>query len=298
MPGSTAAARAFARVRPDSVAVAASWRRKAARYRRDGYMVAPRLFDRDRIAALRAEITAIGCGERGAVRGLPTDAATLGADQVLHRYLCVHHPHKISAVMQAALTHAGVVAALGAAVGPNVKCMQSMLFIKGPGKPGQEWHQDEFFIPTRDRSLCGVWIALDDATTLNGCLWVLPGSHRPGVLYPTRTIADPRFDGSPVAFDFPWPESEARPVEIGAGGVVFFNGYLLHRSLPNTTPDRFRRALVFHCMSAESLLPWDDEGRLPATDDMRDVVLVRGVDPYARKGTGEVLVPYLRETSY
>ena len=261
-------------------------------------MVAPRLFDRDGIAALRAEITAIGRGERGAVRGLPTDAATLGADQVLHRYLCVHHPHKISAVMLAALTQAGVVAALGAVVGPNVKCMQSMLFIKGPGKPGQAWHQDEFFIPTRDRSLCGVWIALDDATTLNGCLWVLPGSHRPRVLYPTRTIADPRFDGSPVAFDFPWPESEARPLEVGAGGVVFFNGYLLHRSLPNTTPDQFRRALVFHCMSAESLLPWDDEGRLPATDDMRDVVLVRGVDPYAYKGTREVLVPYLRETSY
>ncbi len=281
---------------PDDPALV-HWRRKAARYRRDGYMVAPRLFDRSRVTALRDEVTAIGRGERGAVRGLSDGAAELDAAQVLHRYLCIHHPHKISGAMREALFHPGVVAALGAAIGPNVKCMQSMLFIKGPGKPGQAWHQDEFFIPTRDRSLCGVWIALDDATIANGCLWVLPGSQQPGVLYPTRPISDSRFDGSPAAGDFPWPESAAMPVEIAAGGAVFFNGYLLHQSLPNATSDSFRRALVFHCMSAESLLPWDDEGRMPHTDDMRDVFMVRGVDPYARKGTREVLVPYLREAS-
>lgn len=48
--------------------------------------------------------------------------------------------------------------------------MQTMLFVKPPGFPGQAWHQDENFIPTRDRSLCGGWIALDDATIENGCL--------------------------------------------------------------------------------------------------------------------------------
>ena len=85
------------------------------------------------------------------------------------------------------------------------------------------------------------------------------------------------------------------PLEIAAGGIVAFNGYLLHMSLPNTTTGQFRRALVNHYMSAESLLPWDDEGRLPRTDDMRDIVLVSGVDPYAWKGTAEVTVPYLRE---
>ena len=62
-----------------------------------------------------------------------------------------------------------------------------MLFIKSEGKPGQAWHQDEFFIPTRDRSLTAVWIALDDATVENGCLWVLPGSHRP-----RHYLPDPR----------------------------------------------------------------------------------------------------------
>jgi ectoine hydroxylase-related dioxygenase (phytanoyl-CoA dioxygenase family) len=50
-------------------------------------------------------------------------------------------------------------------IGPNVKMMQSMLFIKASGQPGQAWHQDEAHIPTRDRSLTAAWLALDDATT-------------------------------------------------------------------------------------------------------------------------------------
>lgn len=298
MWGLMTASQAFGTREPEIDPAAARWRRKSAQYRRDGFIVLPKLFDRKEVAALCAEVTAIGRGERGTVRGLSRDSASLSAEEVRTRYLCIHHPHKISERMRGALFQPEVLAALEAVIGPNVKCMQSMLFIKGPGKPGQAWHQDEFFIPTRDRSLCGVWIALDDATIANGCLWVLPGSQRPGILYPTHQISDPGFDGSPAAYGFPWEEADARPVEIEAGGVVLFNGYLLHQSLQNKTTDCFRRALVFHCMSAESLLPWDDEGRMPHTEDMRDVFLVRGADPYAHKGTQEVLVPYLREASY
>src|SRR5437762_1510431 len=66
----------------------------------------------------------------------------------------------------------------------SVKAMQSMFFTKPPGYPGQAWHQDEIYIPTRDRTLCGAWVALDDATIENGCLYVIPKSHRSGYLYP------------------------------------------------------------------------------------------------------------------
>ena len=147
---------------------------------------------------------------------------------------------------------------LTSVIGPNVKAMQSMLFVKSEGKPGQPWHQDEYFIPTRDRSLTAVWIALDDATIENGCLWVLPGSHRRGVLYPDREQDDPGFDCSIEAYDFPYRDSDAVPVEIPAGSAVIFNGYLLHRSLQNSGRHGFRRALAHHYMSAESLLPWMD----------------------------------------
>lgn len=181
-------------------------------------------------------------------------------------------------------------------IGPNVKCMQSMLFMKSEGKPGQAWHQDEFFIPTRDRSLTATWIALDDATVENGCLWVLPGSHERGVIYPDRDQDDDRFDCTVELHDFPYRDEDAVPVEVPAGAAVIFNGYLLHRSLPNTGRHGFRRALASHYMSAESLLPWHrvPEDSHVAKWDYRDIVLVAGADPYAYKGTVDVARPYVR----
>jgi len=47
-------------------------------------------------------------------------------------------------------------------------------------------------------------------------------------------------------------------------------------------------------MSADSMLPWDQDGKLAATEDLRDVVLVSGSDPYRWKGTIEANKPYLR----
>ena len=55
--------------------------------------------------------------------------------------------------------------------------------------------------------------------------------------------------------DFPYTDEDGVMVPAKAGTVVFFNGYLLHRSLPNYAALGFRRSLVHHYMSAESLLP-------------------------------------------
>ena len=266
------------------------------RYDRDGYLVLTDALSAAEVQALRAEAVRICRGELGAVDGVQPAAAGEPDEAVVRRYLCVHFPHKLSARMAGALAHPVVVDALTRLIGPNVKAMQSMLFIKSEGKPGQAWHQDELFIPTRDRSLTAAWIALDDATVDNGCLWVLPGSHRRGVLYPDRDHHDPRFDCEVEAYDFPYRDDDAVAVEVPAGSVVVFNGYLLHRSLPNTRRHGLRRALVNHYMRAESLLPWflPPAGTTMGRADHRDVVLVAGTDPYAHKGTVGVMRPHVR----
>jgi phytanoyl-CoA hydroxylase len=255
--------------------------------REQGYGVLAGGLSADEVAELNAEALRL-CRD---VIGEPSSEA-----DALRRYLCVHHPHKVSAVMRRALAHPKIVDVLTGVIGPNVKAMQSMLFIKSEGKPGQAWHQDEFFIPTRDRSLTAAWIALDDATVDNGCLWVLPGSHARGVIYPDREHDDERFDCTIEAYDFPYRDSDAVPVEVPAGAVVFFNGYLLHRSLPNTSARGLRRALVDHYMSAESLLPWrpPEAGEHMAKVDDRDIVLVAGEDPYAWKGLEDRHRTYVR----
>ena len=268
--------------------------RNAALYREEGYCVAPRVLPRAEIEALLEEAMRLCRDEAAKLAG---SEVAVGTDDMA-RFLAIHFPHKISELMRHTLGHPRIIEVLSRVIGPNIKCMQSMLFIKHAGKPGQAWHQDEDFIPTRDRSLGAAWIALDDATVDNGCLWVIPGSHRPGILWPLKAHDNPEYDVTPGSVEFPYRDEEAIPVEVPAGSIVFFHGYLLHKSLKNRRSAGFRRALVNHYMSAESLLPWwHPGGNVPPTQDNRDIVLVAGVDPYAWKGTEELNKPFVRRES-
>jgi ectoine hydroxylase-related dioxygenase (phytanoyl-CoA dioxygenase family) len=262
---------------------------KVAFFVENGYLIVEGLVTPEEVEELRTDTAHLARGGYPCETLQPLSAA-LSDDEVLKRILCIHQPHYISPVMEKYVRHAkicGVLSQVTAAHLPgwdgSVKCMQSMLFVKPPTFQGQAWHQDEIYIPTRDRSLIGAWIALDPATKENGCLWVIPGSHKTGYLYPQRDHNNPdEFDFARESFGF--DESEAIPVEVPAGAVVFFNGYLLHRSLKNRS-EIYRRVLVSHYMNAWSRLPWSlKEGESPATADRRCVIPVAGVDPYAWAG--------------
>jgi phytanoyl-CoA hydroxylase len=269
----------------------------AAQFCRDGYVVLPESLTAEEVDRLNAAALRLCRGQLGTVPGGTVVDDAERDDDVLRRFLCIHFPHKLSPEIFEQMRHPRIVQALHAVLGPNIKSMQSMLFIKAEGKPGQAWHQDEFFIPTRDRSLTAAWTALDDATVENGCLWVLPGSHAPGIIYPSREHDDPDYDCTAVSYDFPYDEEEAVPLEVPAGSTVLFNGYLLHKSFPHRGHGGYRRALVTHYMRAESLLPWflpGPEVEHMGLHDHRDIVLISGVDPYAYKGTREIARAYVR----
>lgn len=261
-------------------------------YVRDGFVIVPSLLTRAEVDALNDEAAAIVRGERGAIVGADLGAGKSEA-QLMAEIIAIHFPHKTSPLALATMTHPNIVPVLRALIGPNVKAMQTMLFVKHAGQPGQAWHQDEHFIATRDRSLTGAWIALDDATIENGCMWMHPGSHKAGVLWPMRAHGDARFDSADEAFGHPYAREGGVAVEVRAGDVAFFHGYVLHRSLPNSARRGFRRALVTHYMSAESLLPWT-MGAPRARPDVRDIVMICGDDPYAWRGLEEVTSPFVR----
>lgn len=255
----------------------------------NGYLILPGLIKPDELAELKADTSRIARGHypSAALQPLP---ASMSEVEVLKNILCIHQPHTISPVMTRYVTHPEICGALSQITAAHlpfwdgsVKCMQSMLFVKPPLFQGQAWHQDEIYIPTRDRSLIGAWIAIDDATVENGCLYVIPGSHRNGYLYPQHPHNKPdEFDFAPESYGF--DESAEIPVEVAAGAVVFFNGYLLHRSRRNRSTG-YRRVLVNHYMNAWSLLPWSlRDGEYVAMADRRKIILVAGSDPYAWKG--------------
>jgi ectoine hydroxylase-related dioxygenase (phytanoyl-CoA dioxygenase family) len=255
----------------------------------NGYLIVPDLVTLEEVEEMRRDTVHLARGGYPceSLQPLPAD---MSDEEALQNILCIHQPHYISPVMEKYVRHpkiCSVLSQITAAHLPwwdgSVKCMQSMLFVKPPGFQGQAWHQDEIYIPTRDRSLIGAWIALDDATVENGCLFVIPGSHRQGYLYPQRAHNNPEeFDFAQESYGF--DESAQVPVEVKTGAVVFFNGYLLHRSFKNRS-QIFRRVLVNHYMNAWSLLPWSlKEGEHVAMADRRAIIPVAGIDPYAWKG--------------
>lgn len=111
----------------------------------------------------------------------------------------------------------------------------------GDGSPFP-YHQDfpYWWVAVRENAadVRTAMLFLDDARASNGALRVLPGSHRRGPvprdpLDPTRFLADPR------QLDV----SRERVLEVGAGSVVFFGPYLVHRSSPNESGSD-RRAIL------------------------------------------------------
>ena len=202
----------------------------------DGYLVVPGLMEAAELAELKGDLVDVARGRYECDNIEPVDP-TLSDQAVLESILCIHQPHYVSPVIERYVRHPKICGALSQITAAHlpfwdgsVKCMQSMYFVKPPNFQGQAWHQDEIYIPTRDRSLIGAWTAVDDATVENGCLYVIPGSHRPGYLYPQRPHENSdEFDFAPESYGF----DESVEIEVQAGALVFFNGYLLHRSYKN-----------------------------------------------------------------
>jgi phytanoyl-CoA hydroxylase len=117
---------------------------------------------------------------------------------------------------------------------------QSMYIFKQPKIGGTvNSHQDSSFLYTTPRQTClGLWLALDDATLENGCLWVRPGSHREPVrrqflrnpdYFENNDTAAPKLifkshhDNPKVTWDGGLPDSLLKegfvPVEVKAGDL-------------------------------------------------------------------------------
>lgn len=262
---------------------------------------------RDGFAVIRGVLTPAEVSEiqNEARRVLEANAALLGlpaapGSELESRVLCLHQVHKLSPAITALGKDPRLVEPLLPIIGDHIKLVQTQLFYKAPGMPGNPWHQDEAKIPSRDRSLVAAWLALDVAANESGCLRVVPGSHTTGYVYPERLHGEPeRWDFPTTSYGF--NETLVQPLEVSPGDLVLFDGYLLHGSEPNRSRS-LRRALTFHYMNAYSLFPWkvraDDQGEIvrPANADYRDVLIVAGDDPYHWKGYSDESTPHLRRS--
>jgi len=128
-----------------------------------------------------------------------------------------------------------------------------MALIKPPdGGSEKPWHQDKaYFDVALDAPVVGVWIALDEATAENGCMHVVPGSHRGGpVVHFDRR--DWQICDTDVQVD------EDVMVPLAPGGALLFDGLVHHGTPPNRSEAR-RRALQFHYTAADA--EWVEGGQ-------------------------------------
>ncbi len=152
-------------------------------------------------------------------------------------------------------------------IGPDIKLFDSQCFMKPPGGIEKPYHQDSAYFTIQPQEMVTCWTALDDVTLDNGCLWVIPGSHRQGLVdhgqewfvgdRPDKQVPDSSID-----------RSNETPITMHAGGCSFHHSLLLHRSGPNHSTQP-RRGLAVHYMSARSV--WTHP-----TEPQPDYLLLRG----------------------
>ena len=283
-----------------------------ARFRRDGFIVMRDLVSADEIAELRTHTEELMQGrlpeqqtavmsqrdtqrdEGTTMQALEAPPAHLSPEEKADYFLRVHMLHRRLELHERFLLHPGVLDVLEVLIGPDVLALQTMLFIKGPGKPGQGWHQDSYYIPTHPDTLCGAWIAIDDCDEQNGAMWFAKGSgHEPvyppcpeiGYGFGNKLLGDIRHirgasnpDDSANVLSTIADKYDQVLCPAKAGDVVFFNGHVLHRSKKNWSKDRFRRSFVGHYCNARSFTQWGAEVVVdpPTTMSNSSHILARG----------------------
>jgi ectoine hydroxylase-related dioxygenase (phytanoyl-CoA dioxygenase family) len=215
-------------------------------YDADGFTLVRGLFSPEETEKLRDHYMALR--ERGSYPGDDAGVATRSRDP-LRRYPRMGQMHRWDELSLQWMLDRRLDEVMTTLLGRSPYAVQTMLYFKPPGSRGQALHQDNFYLKAEPGTCMAAWMALDKVDLDNGCLQVVPGSHRWPILCTEK--ADTKVSFTDVTVPLPEPDA-AVPVEMEAGDVLFFHGALVHGSAPNVTADRFRRALIGHYIEGDA----------------------------------------------
>jgi phytanoyl-CoA hydroxylase len=241
---------------------------QVASFREEGVLVVEDLLDPDEVGALlaRAEWVASGQAPHVTRQRLQVEpevnSGKAAADTYADSLRKMSHLAFCDDVFESHARNPKVLDVIESLLGPDLKLYQDQWFMKPPRIGSrQHYHQDMplgFHIDPPDMVTC--WAALNDATIENGCLWMLPGTHRFGIITTEKWA-----DYEQMSLDGRLPEE--RPIELKVGSCSFHHGLILHSSRPNKSNLR-RRGYATHYVSARCRYTG------PAEDN--DAMLVRG----------------------
>ncbi len=212
-------------------------------FREQGYLPVPTFWSPTEVAAIRAEL------DRLKRDGLLRNVATEGDGKTHSRVkenlqLCPMYDK--SDFFRAMPFAPKVAEAVRQLIGDPVVLHLDQVFLK-PGRhgAGTNWHQDNAYFKIGD-PLRGtaMWTAVHDAHVANGTLHVIPGAFRQNYEHRRDPDSDHHLRCWP-------PEEQAVPVELPAGGVVFFAYGMPHCTLANTT-DAERAGVALHFINGDA----------------------------------------------
>lgn len=224
----------------------------------------------DDIVGGKRSFPAENINQNALVRDGKVNASGINAMHKIHHVSC-YIPEFLARVRDPRLTDPIV-----DLLGPNLLNQGNLYIWKAPKIGlGFPWHQDKWYFNWQYKTdmTIGTWTAIDAADKENGCLYVIPGSHKLGIL-DHEDLDGSQQNEFKIARDA--KDEDGIAVEVPPGGVVWFNNQLLHKSTDNYSL-RFRRCNVVHYISA-------DAERIPKKDktNIRPVMWVRG-DSYSEK---------------
>lgn len=163
----------------------------------------------------------------------------------------IHHPSCYCPEFLARVRDPRLTDPLVDILGPDILGINNLFIWKAPKIGlGFPWHQDKFYFRNRfnTETTVGTWTAIDPADRENGCLYVVPGSHKSDI------FEHDDLEGSQQQ-EFKLArgvrDEDGVAVEVPPGAVIWFHSHLLHKSTDNHSL-RFRRSYVIHYLSAQA----------------------------------------------
>jgi ectoine hydroxylase-related dioxygenase (phytanoyl-CoA dioxygenase family) len=208
---------------------------------RDGFAVVPGLLAPNEIAGIAAEFGKIHRDQRDKA----WDDGVRDPNDPLFQYPRIVHPHRFNALARRYMLHPAKWKCLEAIFGETPVAAQSMYYFKAPGARGQALHQDNLYLLVEPGTCVGSWVAIDRADRENGCMMVVPGSHRGNLLCQEK---DERLNRESFTNHVTRIPKGLKAVEVvmEPGDTLFFHGALIHGSGPNRSRTRFRRSFIGH----------------------------------------------------
>ena len=222
----------------------------------NGYVTVDNVFTPAEMDELMARVDALQRREipypEGDLKWEPTNPSALrNAFGLLHR----------ESAFRSVATHPKLAAVVERILGPDLDIYADGLFAK-PALDGGVVppHQDMYYWSFQPYRMLTAWIALEDATRENGCLTVIPGSHKLGLLDHEQT--DVPGNTWKLTQEALSRLGDEIPVELSKGSVGFHHCLTYHRSELNRSP-RSRRAYTVIFMTGESRWVGEEDYRYP-----------------------------------